>query len=536
VTTAGFETIASTLAPDPVRVAARACLWPESAVDDFLAAVARQQGTVRHVSPLCLVLVTGSGAHQTVLRQLSVECVAAANAVVFADRGEITAPPLEIDFGEGSGADVAAAAGLTGMALGTWDAWVEPAALSAERRTALASWRPGHAVVPAAASSPVAPPSQPAPRVPEVLTLVAPQPAPIAVPARTQPPAPATAPPVTAVDNGLRAWADGSGTTADQLAAIGVVVARGGVVVCEASECFGPGSNNDAELRAIARALTLASRIAGRDAALTLYSDSEFALGAAAPGSTWNIRNEQQAALVAQLRAEAARWPRLQLRHVKGHAGDAGNERADWLAGRARKAAVAASGPPLVVIDTETTGRSPALHQVLELAAAETDPSGRVVTRRACSRVLLEPWASIDPGALAVHGYDPRSPGWAASARPLRDVMERFARWLPEHFIPVAHNASFDLGFLRASFERAGLATPLPFTGKGLCTVQLGRRLAKRGLVPGAALDVLCTHFGVSNQGAHGAARDVERLLAIYPRMAALESAGQPQLAIGGGA
>ena len=115
------------LAPDPARTAARALDWPDDVVDDFLAAVARQQGTVRHVSLLCLVLVTGSGAHQTVLRQLSVECVAAANAVVFADRGETVAPPLEVSFGEGSGADVAAAAGLTGMALGRWATRAKPA-------------------------------------------------------------------------------------------------------------------------------------------------------------------------------------------------------------------------------------------------------------------------------------------------------------------------------------------------------------------------------------------------------------------------
>lgn len=523
----------TTAHPDPARAAALACGWDEPRVDDFLAAVARQSGRVAHVDARCLVLVTASGARQVQRRDESLATLAHSNALAYADVPAPEPTPLEVRFDEGSGAAVAAAAGLTGMALGTWDAWAEPAALSAERRAALASWRPGHAVVPAAAPTPAAPPSQPAPRVPEVLTLVAPQPAPV----RSQPPAPAPtpAPPVTAVDNSLRAWADGSGTTADQLAAIGVVVARAGVVLCEASECVGPGSNNDAELRALGRALTLAGRVAGRNAELVVYSDSEFALGAAAPGSTWNIRNEQQAALVAALRAETARWPRLQLRHVKGHAGDAGNERADWLAGRARKAAVAAHAPDLVVVDTETTGRSPERHQVLELAAAHTDPTGRTVKRRACSRVLLEPWADVDPGALAVHGYDPRSTGWQAAARPLADVMQRFARWLPERFTLVAHNASFDLGFLRASFERAGLPVPLPMQGKGLCTVQLGRRLAKRGLVPGAALEVLCTHFGVSNQGAHGAGRDVERLLAIYPRLVELEQQ-QPALALGGGA
>jgi ribonuclease HI len=141
----------------------------------------------------------------------------------------------------------------------------------------------------------------------------------------------------------LEAWTDGSGTTDENPAGIGVVITRRHVVICEASEHIGNGSNNVAELRAIARALTLARLIAGdRAAGLTVRSDSEFALGAIRPGSTWRIRKDALADLVEQMRAEVCRWPHLRLEHVKGHAGDPGNERADFLAGRARKAAVAA--------------------------------------------------------------------------------------------------------------------------------------------------------------------------------------------------
>lgn len=137
------------------------------------------------------------------------------------------------------------------------------------------------------------------------------------------------------------AWTDGSGSTADRHGAIGVVVVCDDVVVCEASEHIGLGSNNIVEVRAIGRALALVHAIT-RDRAtpLTIHSDSAFALGAVAPGSTWRLRaNPALTVLALAVRAEAARWPALVLRHVRGHTGVVGNERADWLAGRARLAA-----------------------------------------------------------------------------------------------------------------------------------------------------------------------------------------------------
>jgi ribonuclease HI len=137
------------------------------------------------------------------------------------------------------------------------------------------------------------------------------------------------------------AWTDGSGTTADRDAGIGVVVLCDDQVVCEASSPIGLGTNNVAEVRAVGRALALVWRIAGsRRQALTIYSDSEFAIGALT--KPWNLRsNPALTALVAEVRAEVARWPALRFEHVAGHAGIELNERADVLAVRARRAGIA---------------------------------------------------------------------------------------------------------------------------------------------------------------------------------------------------
>jgi DNA polymerase-3 subunit epsilon len=55
----------------------------------------------------------------------------------------------------------------------------------------------------------------------------------------------------------------------------------------------------------------------------------------------------------------------------------------------------------------------------------------------------------------------------------------------------VAHNASFDRGFLRAEFERAGLA----FNPDVLCTVKLSRALFPRESRHG--LDALIERYGL---------------------------------------
>jgi len=144
---------------------------------------------------------------------------------------------------------------------------------------------------------------------------------------------------------GLVAWTDGSGTFQHSPAAIGVVVSADGEVICEASQYVGRGTNNVAELWAIGRTLAIVYAIARtRDVPLQIRSDSSFAIGAVRHGSAWELDPASTVgALGLKVRAEVARWPQIDLTLVAGHSGVLGNERADWLAGRARKAFIAAT-------------------------------------------------------------------------------------------------------------------------------------------------------------------------------------------------
>jgi ribonuclease HI len=146
-----------------------------------------------------------------------------------------------------------------------------------------------------------------------------------------------------APDTPLEAWTDGSGNTADRPGGAGVVLARGGVVLAELSEGIDRASNNSAEVWALGRAIQWVEESWGVNVRLVVFCDSEWALGAVHPHCPWRLdASKRSARLALAVRARVERMPRLTFQHVKGHTGLALNERADELAGAARKRVVAA--------------------------------------------------------------------------------------------------------------------------------------------------------------------------------------------------
>jgi ribonuclease HI len=107
---------------------------------------------------------------------------------------------------------------------------------------------------------------------------------------------------------------------------LGVVLVDRGKIH-EISEYLGNGTNNIAELTAIQRALE-AVPPDQREREVVIHADSAYAIGLLTQG--WKAKANQ--ALVAELRALAAGFPRLRFVKVKGHAGIPLNERADQLA------------------------------------------------------------------------------------------------------------------------------------------------------------------------------------------------------------
>lgn len=133
----------------------------------------------------------------------------------------------------------------------------------------------------------------------------------------------------------LVAYTDGSGTRAHMVCGAGVVVYDGGVAVLEASRHLGNGTNNHAELSGVRIALVITDTPEWRARPLVIRSDSEYAIGAltAPHGPREGAANERLIHATRKLLVGR----RVTFEHVEGHAGVEGNERADVLAGLARK-------------------------------------------------------------------------------------------------------------------------------------------------------------------------------------------------------
>jgi ribonuclease HI len=120
------------------------------------------------------------------------------------------------------------------------------------------------------------------------------------------------------------AYTDGSGTTRDKSAGIGVAVYAPGRSPELIAENIGPGTNNRAELVAAWRALRAVPDTAQ---ALLIRTDSEYVIGALT--KDW-VRN-YNAELINNIRHDLELRPYVRFEHVDGHSGVEGNEVADRL-------------------------------------------------------------------------------------------------------------------------------------------------------------------------------------------------------------
>ncbi len=174
-----------------------------------------------------------------------------------------------------------------------------------------------------------------------------------------------------------------------------------------------------------------------------------------------------------------------------------------------------------IVLDTETTGLEVSDgHRIIEIGCIELmhrRPSGRSWQR------YLQPEREVEAGALAVHGITNE---FLATQPRFADVAAEFLGFI-EGAELVIHNAPFDVGFLDAELERAGLATKIGETCRVLDTLALSRKLH-----PGQRnnLDALCKRYGVDNSGRdlHGALLDARILADVYLAM----SGGQAALGL----
>jgi len=180
-----------------------------------------------------------------------------------------------------------------------------------------------------------------------------------------------------------------------------------------------------------------------------------------------------------------------------------------------------------VVFDTETTGMPVTDgHRVIEIGCVEL--LGRRLTGRNF-HVYLQPDRPSDEGAIGVHGITDE---FLIGKPRFAEVADEFFDFIQGAQI-IAHNATFDVGFLNNEFMIAGQTDRADIAS--YCTVLDSLALA-RSLHPGQrnSLDALCKRYGIdnSNRELHGALLDSEILADVYLAM----TGGQTSLSLAGNA
>ncbi len=175
-----------------------------------------------------------------------------------------------------------------------------------------------------------------------------------------------------------------------------------------------------------------------------------------------------------------------------------------------------------IIFDTETTGLDNRADRIIEIGGIELFnhfPTGRTL------HLFVNPGdQKVHPDALAVHGItDEFLKDKPPFAQVVEEILEFFGdgKW-------IAHNATFDMGFVNAELARIGLPPILP--DRVIDTLSLARR--KHPMGPNS-LDALCRRYGIDNshRTKHGALLDSELLAEVY-----IEMIGGRQAALGLGA
>jgi DNA polymerase-3 subunit epsilon len=172
-----------------------------------------------------------------------------------------------------------------------------------------------------------------------------------------------------------------------------------------------------------------------------------------------------------------------------------------------------------IVFDTETTGFSFADgDRMVEIGCVEM--INRVETGRTF-HAYFHPERTMPPGAFAVHGL---SDAFLSDKPLFGHGVDALLEFLGDSPL-VAHNASFDFGFINGELGRCG-RQPISLD-RMVDTIVLARTRH-----PGAkhSLDALCSRYGIdrSHRTLHGALLDAQLLAQVY-----VELTGGRQIGLG---
>jgi len=155
-----------------------------------------------------------------------------------------------------------------------------------------------------------------------------------------------------------------------------------------------------------------------------------------------------------------------------------------------------------VVVDLETTGGSPDDSEITEIGAVKVK-GGEIIAE---FQTLVNPGVAIPPFITVLTGI---TEAMVVQAPKIDEVLPAFLEFVGSHestFL-VAHNAPFDISFLRAATLRTRRVWP---KYRVLDTAKIARRVLSRDEVPNNKLSTLAPFFGAESTPNHRALDDAK--------------------------
>lgn len=159
----------------------------------------------------------------------------------------------------------------------------------------------------------------------------------------------------------------------------------------------------------------------------------------------------------------------------------------------------------LAYVDLETTGAKPTQDRITEIAIIQT-----------LNGVVVDKWQSlVCPDTyipLMIQKLTGITPEMVANAPTIDELIPTIIEKFEGHVV-VAHNARFDVGFLRNAFKQFGVEFKYPI----VCTVKLSREMYPE--CKGHNLDSIIKRFNLACEARHRAMGDAAALPQLVARM-----------------
>lgn len=148
---------------------------------------------------------------------------------------------------------------------------------------------------------------------------------------------------------------------------------------------------------------------------------------------------------------------------------------------------------PLVIFDFETTGLDNEADRIVEIGGLRIDSLERGGTIVSEFSSLIKPDIPLTDEATRISGITTEM---LADQPPIEEQLPRFVDFFADAIL-VAHNAEFDMGFLRQACARMHIQLQWPC----FCTLKMARSLLPE--LESKNLDTLAEHYGLTFEARH---------------------------------